>query len=408
MAPTHHRIEMIRRLLQRIRYGKRYASRRFARSYDLGKRFEDYQANLVSTLEGIAGIDGAVVADIGTGTGQVARRVADRAACVRGFDVAPAMIRFAGEACRRQSRLRPITFDVADAVELPVEDASVDIAIYPWSLTSILAPGWPFGWRGLLNAALSEADRIVRAGGTIAVIETANVLGELPWGHIWHPMRREFLSTLESELGFRKVLFANDWDFETVRNLRRFAGLWFAPDTIRSLTRSGKTVLEECAGIWWRSAPTLRARRARVAAIIIRDGKIALIKREHSTRGRLYYVFPGGGLEPGERCEDAVVREVLEETGLRVTVERLVIIVNRLGSEQHHYLVSITGGEFGAGTGPEFGGNYGSGTYEAVWIDVPELLDYPVLPRRVSELVLASAENGWPREPVRCTDDDQP
>ena len=32
------------------------------------------------------------------------------------------------------------------------------------------------------------------------------------------------------------------------------------------------------------------------------------------------YMFPGGGLEPGESIEECVVREVIEETGIKVKV----------------------------------------------------------------------------------------
>ena len=48
--------------------------------------------------------------------------------------------------------------------------------------------------------------------------------------------------------------------------------------------------------------------------IIIKDGKVAMV---HSKKYD-YYVFPGGGIEAGEHKEDALIREVLEETGLCV------------------------------------------------------------------------------------------
>ncbi len=52
--------------------------------------------------------------------------------------------------------------------------------------------------------------------------------------------------------------------------------------------------------------------REAARAIIIKDGKIALIK---SKKGG-WYKFPGGGIEEGETAADAAIRETLEETGL--------------------------------------------------------------------------------------------
>lgn len=54
--------------------------------------------------------------------------------------------------------------------------------------------------------------------------------------------------------------------------------------------------------------------RSSARAIIIKDGKIAMV---HSRKYN-YYKFPGGGIEADECMEDALIREVLEETGLCV------------------------------------------------------------------------------------------
>lgn len=52
-------------------------------------------------------------------------------------------------------------------------------------------------------------------------------------------------------------------------------------------------------------------------SIIIRNGRIAMV---HSLKYD-YYKFPGGGIEPGETLEDAVIRETREEAGLEVIPE---------------------------------------------------------------------------------------
>jgi 8-oxo-dGTP diphosphatase len=53
------------------------------------------------------------------------------------------------------------------------------------------------------------------------------------------------------------------------------------------------------------------------------DNKILLIKR--NTKPFVgYWALPGGRMDPGETIEQTVVREVKEETGLDITIVRIV------------------------------------------------------------------------------------
>ncbi len=61
--------------------------------------------------------------------------------------------------------------------------------------------------------------------------------------------------------------------------------------------------------------------RAGVAAIIT-DAQGRILLQRRSDNGR--WGMPGGGVEIGESVAEAIVREVREETGLHVEVERLV------------------------------------------------------------------------------------
>lgn len=54
--------------------------------------------------------------------------------------------------------------------------------------------------------------------------------------------------------------------------------------------------------------------RPSVRGIILRNGLVAMV---HSLKYD-YYKFPGGGIEPGESLEQALFREVSEESGLQV------------------------------------------------------------------------------------------
>ena len=61
----------------------------------------------------------------------------------------------------------------------------------------------------------------------------------------------------------------------------------------------------------------------RAAAIAIRDNRVMLC---HFARGG-FYALPGGRVDFGETAADAITREMNEEAGLEVAVERLVWVV---------------------------------------------------------------------------------
>jgi 8-oxo-dGTP diphosphatase len=67
-------------------------------------------------------------------------------------------------------------------------------------------------------------------------------------------------------------------------------------------------------------------RRIAVRAIIYRDGKIFALRQIKKGKPNDYWSTPGGGLDPMEPLEDCLVREMIEETGVKPTVGRLLFI----------------------------------------------------------------------------------
>ena len=60
----------------------------------------------------------------------------------------------------------------------------------------------------------------------------------------------------------------------------------------------------------------------RVGAIIQKDGKLLMVGNDYHD----YYYSVGGRIHFGETAQDAVVREVEEETGVRMEIDRLGFI----------------------------------------------------------------------------------
>ena len=71
-----------------------------------------------------------------------------------------------------------------------------------------------------------------------------------------------------------------------------------------------------------------------VEAIIVRNGKLLLLRRKYDPAKGQWW-FPGGRIRKGESIEEALFREVEEETGLTVTNYRLVNVYSRIFPERH-------------------------------------------------------------------------
>jgi len=79
-----------------------------------------------------------------------------------------------------------------------------------------------------------------------------------------------------------------------------------------------------------------------VGGVVVRDGRVLLIRRG---KAPLYgrWVVPGGTVELGETLEAALVREMEEETGLRVEPLEILTVFDRIEREGervlYHYVI---------------------------------------------------------------------
>jgi 8-oxo-dGTP diphosphatase len=75
-----------------------------------------------------------------------------------------------------------------------------------------------------------------------------------------------------------------------------------------------------------------------VGAIAIDDGRLLLVRRANAP-GRGRWSVPGGRVEPGEMIQEAVVRELLEETGVEGVCMGLIGVAESLDDDHHHVLL---------------------------------------------------------------------
>jgi 8-oxo-dGTP diphosphatase len=104
--------------------------------------------------------------------------------------------------------------------------------------------------------------------------------------------------------------------------------------------------------------------------------------------GRGLWVFPGGYVDVGESVEDAARREVWEETGLQVSLERLVGVYSRSGEDIVLVVYSgdVTGGDL----------TYGDEEVDAKWFS----LDALPAPDQLAFWSTRAALDDWRQSPA--------
>ncbi len=116
------------------------------------------------------------------------------------------------------------------------------------------------------------------------------------------------------------------------------------------------------------------------------NAEILLIKR--FKEGRNYCVFAGGGGEPEERLEQAIVREVFEETSLRIDNYQAIFSVVNRGRKEHFYLVNVQFFEPKLSShSPERQAQSGSNRYELTWVKLNDLSKLNLVPIEAKEIV---------------------
>jgi len=132
--------------------------------------------------------------------------------------------------------------------------------------------------------------------------------------------------------------------------------------------------------------------RVRVAAIIVDEGEILLVR--HSKYRKTYWLLPGGGVCFGETLDEALVREVKEETDLDITVDRPVIINDSVPPDRHRHVLNIC---FTAGiVGGSITVEKSPVLQEARFVPIDSLLDLPLFYPDIRTPLLDAYRRGFP------------
>ncbi|MEX1007488.1 MAG: NUDIX domain-containing protein [Acidimicrobiia bacterium] len=106
-----------------------------------------------------------------------------------------------------------------------------------------------------------------------------------------------------------------------------------------------------------------------VGAVAVQDGALLLVRRGRGPAAGEWSV-PGGRVETGETLHTAVVREVLEETGLEVVVDRFLGWVERIADTYHFVILDFEVTVLDSGASVAVAGDDAA---EVAWVPLHEL-----------------------------------
>jgi len=145
--------------------------------------------------------------------------------------------------------------------------------------------------------------------------------------------------------------------------------------------------------------------RHAVRAIVIKDDQLLVMDRDKF--GNKYCSLIGGGVDAGETIEQALLREMHEETGVVISQPRLVIVEDsgQIYGRQHVFLCNYVSGEPALHPDSEEAKitSLGRNLYQPKWLPLAELAGANFLPKELKQTLIDCLANGFPAEPIQLT-----
>ncbi len=212
-------------------------------TYEIENRAADPHGRIEAAMASVSSWADARFLDIGCGSGFHLPRWAATAASVTGVEPHPDL---AALARRRTRTLRNVAVEVGTAQQLPLADASVDIAHARWAY--FFGPGCEPG--------LAELDRVMARAGTAFVIDndaTRSTFGA--WFARGYPeIDPAEVERFFSTRGWTRIPVDMGWSFTSRADLEAVVRIEFNPAVAEAIIAEHRgTEVDYAVNLWWRN-----------------------------------------------------------------------------------------------------------------------------------------------------------
>lgn len=144
--------------------------------------------------------------------------------------------------------------------------------------------------------------------------------------------------------------------------------------------------------------------RKAARAIIIEDGKLLVMHR--NKEGSQYFTLVGGGVKDNETLEQALVREVKEETGMDVIGAKLVFIEEHPApyNEQYIFLCKVAPHEpiaLQINSEESYMNRFEMNIHTPAWCQISGFTNIPFRTPQLQEAIVKATKHGFPDQPIK-------
>ena len=137
--------------------------------------------------------------------------------------------------------------------------------------------------------------------------------------------------------------------------------------------------------------------RQAARAIVVKDDQLLVMYRDKF--GQEYYTLVGGGLDVGESAEQALIRELREESGIEVAHPRLVIVedAGEMYGVQHIFWCDYVSGEPHLAFDSEEAkiNALGNNIHEPMWLPIAKLNETPFRSDKLKQALMKALPHGF-------------